>query len=142
MKRAIILIFTGILLFQGMAYAQQRDPLVMRVELEWTVIGAVGGAVVGIMLWLTDPANPSTSFSESAVGGAGWGAVAGAGFGAYMLKRNVQFPATVQADPVATPRISSDPVAVEMKKQNMLLAFGQNQVRSPRISLSLMKFRF
>src|SRR5690349_7787009 len=109
----------------SVAQAQEREPLAMRVELEWTIAFTVVGAVVGTTLWLTDPGNPNNRLSRSVIEGAAYGAVAGAGWGVYMLQRNAQNPGTAliydPLDPVNRP--TKDPIAAQLQKEDLLAAW-------------------
>lgn len=122
LKRAIVLGAALLLLGQAAAFGQEREPLAMQVEFEWTVIGTVSGAVIGGLIWLTDPANPHNVFSDSISSGAAWGAIIGAGFGMYVLQRTAQFPAGMVANPVDTPQIASDPVGEAERRRDLLHA--------------------
>ena len=95
MKKAILLAAILVLAMQMLpstqAQAQEREPLVMHIELEWTLAGMVGGAVMGFMIWLTDPVGP-LPLNDALASGAAWGAVAGAGYGVFMMQRTARIP--------------------------------------------------
>jgi hypothetical protein len=114
LKRIVVLTVLLLAISHAAAMAQERGPLVMQTEFEWTVGGIVAGVAVGALLWLTDPANPSNNLSDSVSAGAAWGAIAGAGFGIYVLQRAVVLPQTAARNPLdPRNRISADPVAAE-----------------------------
>jgi len=97
MERKLRLVAAAALAFvvltaQSLALAQERDPLAMRIELEWTIAGSALGALLGAAIWLTDPGNPSITLSGNVIEGAALGAIAGAGFGYYIILQNIQFP--------------------------------------------------
>jgi len=93
LKRSIVMIGVMLtLMTHSLAQAQERDPLFMRIELEWTLAGTVFGALVGAAIWLTDPGNPHFTLSETAVEGAALGTLVGAGFGIYVMQMRVQYP--------------------------------------------------
>lgn len=128
LKRILVLLLLAIALSHAtagnVAMAQETGPLVMRAEFEWTLVGVVGGVAVGALIWLTDPAAPGNSFSDSIAAGAAWGAILGAGFGIFILQRATVLPPPTAAvhdplDPRA--RISADPVA-DLSGQSYLLA--------------------
>jgi hypothetical protein len=123
LKRVILVAAAALTLFtHSLAQAQEREPLAMRIELEWTLAGTVLGAVVGAALWLTDPGNPNSRLSRSVIEGAALGAVAGAGFGIYMIQRSVQYPTVGQVydplDPMNRP--GRDPIAVQLQREDLL----------------------
>jgi len=140
LKRFVLICVVALLLFQGTALAQQKEPLIMRVEFEWTVIGAVAGGFFGAMLWMTDPGNPNNAFAESAVNGMAWGALGGAGWGIYILQRTVVYPEkfVMAPNPAASPNISSDPVAAQMRSQDMLAVLRESRPRPGGMNLPLM----
>jgi hypothetical protein len=144
MKRLILLCALLGLLMQATAWGQERDPLAMRIEFEWTVVGVIGGAAVGVLLWLTDPANPSNNLADSVAGAAAWGAIVGAGFGVFVMQRNAVFPAgTARNDPLAPEnRITSDPVAQQSGETRLLALAGADHHFLPGISVPLVKLRF
>lgn len=124
MKR-LILVAAAVMVIvtPTLAKAQEREPLVMRIELEWTLAGTLLGAAVGVGLWLTDPGNPHNVLSRSVIEGASLGAVAGAGFGIYILQRSAQFPGGTAMvndplDPMNRP--GRDPIAVERQREDLL----------------------
>jgi hypothetical protein len=144
LKRIVVLAAVLLAVSQSAALAQERGPLVMQAEFEWTVVGVAAGVAVGALLWLTDPANPSNQFSNSIAGGAAWGAVLGAGFGVFALQRAVVLPATAEVERPLDPRnrISVDPVA-DLGGQSYLLA--RHDAAAPRgleLRVPLLNLRF
>ncbi len=71
------------LLFEN-AYSQETGPLMMGVEIGYTLGGMVGGAAVGGVVWLTDPGGP-TSIGTIVKDGAVLGTLLGAIAGYYLL---------------------------------------------------------
>ena len=114
-KRAILVAGALLVLGQSQVWAQETEPLAMRVILEWSVAGTVGGAVLGAMFWLTDPGNPNNSFSRQAIEGSAIGTVIGFGFGIYVLQKSAIFPVQfVQHNPLdPSNRLVADPVAAQ-----------------------------
>ena len=97
MKKALLLAIALMLIFNASAMAQERGPLVMQIEFEWTVAGIFAGVAVGFMIWLTDPAGP-LPIGEAMASGAAWGALAGAGFGVFTMQRTVRLPTRIALD--------------------------------------------
>ena len=123
MKRVILVAAAAVMLFtHSLAQAQEREPLVMRIELEWTVAWTVIGAGVGGALWLTDPGNPHNHLTVSLAEGAAIGAVVGAAFGIYVIQRNAQLPGTASTydplDPMNRP--GRDIVAAQLRREDLL----------------------
>ena len=142
-KKVILLAAAVAVIGQSAAWAQERPPLAMRIEFEWTVIGVLAGVAVGTLIWLTDPA--TINLADSIAGGTAWGAIAGAGFGIFVMQRSAIFPeGTVQVrNPLAPEnRISSDPVADE-SREHKLTSTGLAFNRSNReLSVSFLNIRF
>ena len=67
-NRLVLLVFAAVVLAETSSYAQEREPLAMRIELEWTVAWTVVGALAGAALWLTDPGNPNLSLARQSIG--------------------------------------------------------------------------
>jgi hypothetical protein len=112
-NKLILLAFAAVVLAETPSFAQEREPLAMRIELEWTVAWTVIGALAGAALWLTDPGNPNLSLARQSIEGAAIGAFVGAGFGLYVMQRNIQFPQTAATD--VSPSLwgtSVDPITV------------------------------
>jgi hypothetical protein len=122
LKRMVVLAALLVAVSQSAALAQERGPLVMRAEFEWTALGVVAGVAVGALVWLTDPANPGNNLGDSIAVGAAWGSILGAGFGLYVLQRSAIFPTAAAQNPLdPRNRISADPVA-DLNGQPYLLA--------------------
>ena len=144
MKRAFLLAVVLMVLMQGLVLSQEREPLAMRIGFEWTAAGALGGAALGVLLWLTDPANPNNQLSDSIAIGAAWGTVVGAGFSGYVMQRNAILPATAQVRNPLHPsnRITTDPIAIE-DGSDFLAALGAHPGRNvPGFTVPVFQFRF
>ena len=124
--------------------AQETQPLAMRIEFEWSVLGAVGGALLGGLLWLTDPANPNNNLADGVAIGAAWGAIGGAGFSVWIMQNNAIIPGSAQAADPLDPgnRITSDPVAQAMGKGRMIAMGGNHRGAFPGIQIQVLKLRF
>lgn len=144
LKRIMVLTAVLLAVSQTAAMAQQHGPLVMQAEFQWTVAGVVAGVAVGALLWLTDPANPSNRLSDSVASGAAWGAIAGAGFGVFVLQRAVVPPQTAMVHNPLAPwnRISADPVAVESGQSFLLARRDAAAPTGPGIRLPLLDLHF
>ncbi|HEX7926101.1 MAG TPA: hypothetical protein VF678_00835 [bacterium] len=148
MKALILIAVATLMLFtHSVAQAQEREPLAMRVELEWTIGFTFIGAVVGTALWLTDPGNPNNRLSRSVIEGAAYGAVVGVGFGAYMLQRNAQGPGIAQVNDPLDPmnRPTKDPIAAQMRREDLLAAWdgpGPSGKHGMSIPLANFNWRF
>lgn len=145
MKRAILVAAVALMvLTHSLALAQEREPLVMRIELEWTLAGTVLGALVGAALWLTDPGNPNNQLSRSVIEGSALGAVAGAGFGIYIIQRNVQYGAPIGANDPLDPanRPGRDSVAVLAQREDLLSAWRQPGGRGQGMEITLVNFNW
>ncbi len=141
MKRLVLLVLAVGLLAQTTVFAQEREPLVMRIELEWTLAGTVLGVLAGTALWLTDPGNPNLSLARQAIEGAALGTIAGAGFGLYMIQRNAQFPnQTAMEAPPALWGTGADPVAVRERRE--LAIMGGAPPNQPTIVFSTIRMHF
>lgn len=143
MKRVILLLLAIGILSHSAAFAQERGPLVMRVEFEWTLVGIIAGSAFGVLVWLTDPADPSNNLSDSIANGAAWGALLGAGFGIFVLQETAISPgqAAIFNDPLhPRNRITSDPVAIESGNYSLLAhqklsPGGKNGIVLPLVNL-------
>ncbi len=123
MRRILILTALLLLLAQSALWAQERPPLAMRIEFEWTALGALVGAGAGVALWLTDPGNPNFTISRSVIEGVGWGTILGAGFGLFVMQKTAGLPGPGMAalgplDP--SRRISGDPVRAAAEREDLL----------------------
>lgn len=143
LKRIIVLAALLIVVCQTGVQAQERGPLVMQIEFEWTVMGTVAGSVVGFLVWLTDPANPTNNLSDSLAAGAAWGAFAGAGFGVYVLQNSANAPRTAIYNPLAPEnRISADPVAVLSGESTPFAHRVAANDGGPELRLPLLRLHF
>lgn len=144
LKRILVLAALLAVLAQSGALAQERPPLAMRIEFEWTVVGAVAGVAVGALLWLTDPANPGNNLADSVAAGAAWGSLLGAGFGVTVLQRSAIFPpGTAMKDPLnPRNRISDDPVAQQNGEGPLLAQRFDDQPTAVGVSVPLLRMRF
>lgn len=84
LTRSVLTLLSLVCLWISTAQAQETGPLMMRAELGFTLGGMVGGAAVGLVVWLTDPGGP-VPISENVKNGAVLGTVVGALFGYYVL---------------------------------------------------------
>lgn len=140
MNRLVLLVLAAILLAETSSFAQEREPLVMRIELEWTVAWMAIGFLAGSALWLTDPGNPNNSFARQAIEGAALGAVFGAGFGLYIIQRNAVFPNPTAFDtPPALWGTSADPIAVRDRQEALSATAPPNR---PTIVFPTLRVRF
>ena len=144
MKKSLIILVFVLIAFQGKALAQQKEPLAMRVMVDWTVAGAAGGIAVGIGIWLTDPGRPGNKLSEQLAGGAAWGAVAGAAYGIMVLNQKARRPiAAITEDPLhPANRIAADPIKNDEERQDLLAGISLMPGRTDAISLPVLDFRF
>lgn len=127
LKRVFLLVFMAAVLINAPLWAQERGPLVMRVDFEWTLVGMIAGAGLGALLWLTDPADPNANLPDSLANGAAWGAFLGAGFGVFVLQETGVSPPAIglRANPLhPRNRITTDPVAVESGEGGMFASGG------------------
>lgn len=144
LKRIVLLAAVLAALANTSALAQESGPLAMRLEFEWTIVGAVAGVAVGALVWLTDPANPGNNLADSVASGAAWGAVLGAGFGVTVLQRAAVFPpGTVRTDPLdPRNRISDDPVAQQSGEGAMLAQRFSNPAPELSIRVPVLRLQF
>lgn len=145
LKRVFLLAFTAAVLVHSSVSAQERGPLVMQVDFEWTVVGILAGMGFGALLWLTDPADPNANFSDSMANGAAWGAILGAGFGVFVLQDTaVSPPATAfRFNPLHPKnRITTDPVAVESGEGGMFALGGFKNLGKSAIVVPFLNIRF
>jgi hypothetical protein len=120
-----LLVFAAVVLAEMPGYAQEREPLAMRIELEWTLAWSVVGALAGAALWLTDPGNPNLSLARQSIEGAALGAFVGAGFGLYIMQRSVQYPqSAVLETPPSLWGTGADPVTVRERADQFMANAG------------------
>jgi len=140
LNRLVLLVLAAILLAETSGFAQEREPLAMRIELEWTVAGAVAGALIGAALWLTDPGNPNNSLARQSIEGAALGTFVGAGFGLFIIQRNAQFPNTAALEtPPALWGTGADPVAVRERMETLMASAPPNR---PSIMFPAIRLHF
>ena len=145
MRRMLIVTAALLVLLQSAAWGQERPPLAMRIEFEWTALGALVGAGAGVALWLTDPGNPNFTVARSVIEGVGWGTLAGAGFGLFVMQKTAQAPGRLAAlssplDPLR--RVSGDPVEAQAAAGDLPARGGAGGRTAPRINLPLLNLRF
>lgn len=130
MKRIAILITVLVLGFQVNLRAQEREPLAMRIMLEWTVGGLFVGAGLGALIWLTDPGAPGNNLGEQMVLGAAWGSALGAATGISRLNATLIPPVIVQNGPGPlhpASRITDDPIGDEERRSDLLASLADSQ---------------
>lgn len=145
LKRVLLLVFMAAVLVNSSVPAQERGPLVMRVDFEWTVVGAIAGAGLGALLWLTDPADPNANLSDSLAVGGAWGAIIGAGFGVFILQETAVLPPATafRSNPLHPKnRITTDPVAVESGEGRMFATGGFQNLGKSAIVVPFLNIRF
>ncbi len=146
MKRITILFLLLTVLASAPLRAQEKEPLVMRVMVDWTAGGIIAGIVVGTAIWLTDPGKKGNKLSDQAARGAAWGALAGAVFALTVANNTAIGPAVVQASPGPlhpAMRITSDPIADEEQRQHLLASSGgAGSFGGKSIVLPLLNLRF
>lgn len=145
MKRLAILAVLLFLSFQSSLQAQERPPLAMRIMLDWTVGGVFIGALVGGAIWLTDPGKEGNRLSEQFVGGAAWGAVAGAAWALSVINDSAIPPllAVAPVDPLhPAMRITSDPIGEEELRGQLLASTAKPGRVGRGLVLPLVNFRF
>jgi hypothetical protein len=121
LNKLVLLVFAAMVLAEASGYAQEREPLAMRIELEWTVAWSVVGALAGAALWLTDPGNPNLSLARQSIEGAALGAFVGAGFGLYVMQRSIQYPQNAALEtPPALWGTGADPVTVRERSEQLM----------------------
>lgn len=127
MKQIVILIVLLTALGQVPLHAQEREPLVMRIMLEWTAGGVLAGALVGGAVWLTDPGKKGNKLSEQTSRGAAWGSIVGAIFALTVVNNSAIPPAFANMRPGAlhpAMRITSDPIGEEERRMDLLASVG------------------
>ncbi|MDH5752789.1 MAG: hypothetical protein OEZ59_10290 [Deltaproteobacteria bacterium] len=144
MRKAILLAAALLMISSSAAMAQERPPLAMEIELQWTAIGGVGGAVMGFMIWLTDPANPNQLLGESLAAGFAWGLVGGAAFGVVRMQQTVNMPRRFVSipPPAAKPQISSDPVAAISGERTVAALSTGSRINARAFRMPVFNFRF
>ena len=145
LKRVILLGFMAAVLVNSPLWAQERGPLVMQAEFEWTVMGIIAGVGLGALVWLTDPADPNANLSDSLANGAAWGAILGAGFGVFVLQETAISPpsTSLRANPLHPyNRITTNPVAVESGESGMFATGGFHPPGKSLIILPFLNIRF
>lgn len=143
MTRVTKLLLLGIavlLLAESSLFAQEREPLAMRIEFEWTAAWAGAGVLVGFATWLTDPGNPNNVLAQRTAEGAAIGAFVGAAFGLYVMQTKMQLPETASLDtPPALWGTGADPLTVRERAGQLMAASSPNR---PTFTLAAFRFRF
>lgn len=140
LNRLVLLVVGAVLVAETCAFAQERSPLAMEIELEWSFAGTVVGALLGAALWLTDPGNPNNPLARQAIEGGALGTFVGAGFGLYVLQRHAQFPASMaQEVPPILWGTGADPVTVRERADGPMASAPSNR---PMIVFAPFRIRF
>ena len=146
MKRIVIIAAVLLLGFQVNVRAQEKEPLAMRIMLEWTVGGVFVGAGIGALIWLTDPGRPGNNLGEQVVLGAAWGSAVGAATGLSRLNSTLIPPVVVQNGPGPlhpASRITSDPIGDEAQRADLLASLADSRTNIGRsIILPVYNLRF
>ncbi len=145
MKKIALLAIVLVLVFQSALQAQEREPLAMRIMLDWSVGGAFAGALVGAAIWLTDPGKEGNRLSDQVAGGAAWGAVGGAAFALSVMNDTSLAPNTawLAPDPLHdSRRITADPIAAEERRQDLLTSAGSRGGGGKMIIIPVLALRF
>ena len=140
LKKVILIAALMLMIYAPAVQAQEQGPLVMSVEFQFTLMGIVGGAALGMLVWMTDPANPNTTVSDQVATGAAWGALLGAGGGIFILQKSMIAPRLAAlGDPLRpSNRIRTDPLS----RPGDLFAMGPAPQTQPRFRLPLLNLRF
>ena len=146
MVKKILLAFAlALVVANSTALAQQKEPLAMRVMVDWSLAGTFGGLGFGVAVWLTDPGRPGNKLSEQMAGGAAWGAVAGAAYGIVILNQTMRRPGFANLSPGAlhpASRITSDPIGAASKREDLFASTTNVQSGWGDISLPVLNFKF
>ncbi len=145
MKKLAVLAVLLLLCFQTSLHAQEREPLAMRIMLDWTVGGVIVGALVGGAIWLTDPGREGNNVSDQVLGGAAWGSLAGAAWAISILNDTAIAPvlAQVPLDPLhPARRITGDPILDEERRQDLLAGSPGHGGSGRAFVLPLLNLRF
>jgi hypothetical protein len=122
-KKLLLLGIVAILLAESSLFAQEREPLAMRIELEWTAAWAGVGFMIGFATWLTDPGNPNNVLSQRLAEGAALGTFVGAIFGVYVMQTKIQYPQTAAMEtPPALWGTGADPLTVRERGERLMAA--------------------
>jgi hypothetical protein len=120
-KRLLLLGVAMILLAESSLFAQEREPLAMRIELEWTVAFTAVGSLIGFAAWLTDPGNTNNVLAQRVAEGAALGTIVGAAFGVYVLQAKIQMPQSAALDtPPALWGTGADPLTVRERNDRLM----------------------
>ena len=145
MRRILILAALLLLVLQSSGWAQEREPLAMRITFEWTILGAIVGAGVGAALWLTDPGNPSNTLARSVTEGSAWGVAAGLGFSFFVMQRSALFPQSFAYSPNAldpSERLTADPSGAQAKREDLLASAQTVNQSGLALNLPIFNIRF
>ena len=145
MKKLALLAVLLFFCLQAPLRAQEREPLAMRIMLDWTLGGVLMGILVGGAIWMTDPGREGNRLSEQVAGGAAWGAVAGAAFALTVINEAAIPPAfaSMPADPLhPARRITSDPIGEEERRKNLLASASAAPRRGRAFLMPLINLRF
>lgn len=91
MKKIVLVLMLAWFLFPEPTPAQETGPLMMSVEVGYTLGGMLGGIALGGIVWLTDPGGP-TPLQENAKDGAVLGSFVGAIAGYFLLFNSARDP--------------------------------------------------
>ena len=139
MKRMmIVLIITGFL-FPGNAASQETGPLMMGVEIGYTLGGMLGGVAAGGVVWLADPGGP-TPVTTILKDGAALGTLIGAILGYYLLYNSAIDPNAAPPSDNFNEQLGQTPFSASEKKP-----FSKSyslRMKSPGIALTLIHYKF
>lgn len=112
--------------------AQESGPMMMQVQVGFTLAGFFGGAALGGIVWLTDPAGP-VGIVENLKNGMILGSFVGAIFGAYVLYNAAIVPET----DIPSPSDGGEEGDYESSHPT-----PYSLPHSPQIALNLIRYRF
>ena len=144
-KKILLLPVLVLVLLQGMAAAQQKDPLAMRIVVDWTLAGAAAGVGIGAGVWLTDPGRPGNKLGEQSANGAAWGAVAGAIYSLLVMSETMIQPRflSLRPDPLhPSQRIQADPIGDENNRQDLFTVSTTGSRRSGGFNFHVLNLKF
>lgn len=139
-KKLLLLGLAAMLLAESSLFAQEREPLAMRIDFEWTAAWAGAGFLIGFATWLTDPGNPNNVLAQRVAEGAALGAFVGAAFGLYVIQSKMQLPQSASLDtPPALWGTGADPMTVRERAGQLMATAPPNR---PAFTLLALRFDF
>ncbi|OGG97697.1 MAG: hypothetical protein A2508_09910 [Candidatus Lambdaproteobacteria bacterium RIFOXYD12_FULL_49_8] len=120
------------------ARAQDEGEPALKTMALFSVGGAAGGAALGVAVWMLDPLNPNSDFTNSMFTGLAVGTFAGLIFGGMQLQKQAVFPYYEDYPAPSNEFDDSSPFG----PQGYLYRPGDKKNKNPRMPLAHFRFKF